>query len=414
MIRHRWLSILFLFLWRHLPVYAVPPESTIHQTYDSFINAIQLELIGSRATSRKGVVSSFCHTVLAHRYLAIDEHTGMTPVHYDARQSLFLLALCSHVWVDLSFFSRDLLNHYTKTLDLTKLDIICKKEWSRPRPHWCVPGCSRTWGSLNTCNFALLTNKIFTLIQNDLSNIGLAHAYGHVISLNDWAKKEEERANELYFKRSNSVLKNEKFPHFPRTHRYLTTYLKNTRDLMKKTVMIDGQTLQTRGSKKKETDCLMTTLLTDAGQLDQKKNRDIRWCMYSPSQAFAQTDGDMWLFINTMYNELIRYRLFAVWYGKLLRHDLTLSRTDKSDAARRQIEQIAFESWQARRDADQAALLMQSVIKTINQVRYTFPVHIWLLAYHESILWFRSVMAKLFTPIHQLWYKITNAQAQMY
>jgi hypothetical protein len=142
--------------------------------------------------------------------------------------------------------------------------------------------------------------------------------------------------------------------------------------------------------------------------------RDIRWCMYSPSQAFAQTDGDMWLFINTMYNELVRYRLFAVWYGKLLRHDLTLSRTDKSDAARRQIEQIAFESWQAKRDADQAALLMQSVITTINQVRYTFPVHIWLLAYHEAILWFRAVLAKLFTPFHQLWYKITNAQAKMY
>jgi hypothetical protein len=121
-----------------------------------------------------------------------------------------------------------------------------------------------------------LTNKIFTLIQNDLSNIGLAHAYGHVLSLNDGAKKEEDRANELYFKRSQSVLKTPTFPHFPTTHRYLTTYLKNTRDLIKKTAIIDGPKLQTRGSKKKDTDCLITTLLTDEGQLDQKKMRDIR------------------------------------------------------------------------------------------------------------------------------------------
>jgi hypothetical protein len=61
-----------------------------------------------------------------------------------------------------------------------------------------------------------------------------------------------------------------------------------------------------------------------------------------------------------------------------------------------------------------ASELMQQVIVTVDKVRYTFPVHIWFLAYHESLVTFRDALAKLYTPIHQLKYKLRNAQAKTY
>ena len=46
--------------------------------------------------------------------------------------------------------------------------------------------------------------------------------------------------------------------------------------------------------------------------------------------------------------------MFAQYYGFVLRSDLTLSQTDKTDNAARQIQQIAFEAQQASADAQKA------------------------------------------------------------
>ncbi len=40
----------------------------------------------------------------------------------------------------------------------------------------------------------------------------------------------------------------------------------------------------------------------------------------------------------------------------------------------------------------------------------TFPVHIGLLAYYEDVLEFRKALVKIYTPIHQLYYKLRNVQ----
>jgi hypothetical protein len=42
----------------------------------------------------------------------------------------------------------------------------------------------------------------------------------------------------------------------------------------------------------------------------------------------------------------------------------------------------------------------------------TFPVHIWLMAYYEDLLVFRKNFVKIYTPIHQLYYKLENQQNQ--
>jgi hypothetical protein len=47
---------------------------------------------------------------------------------------------------------------------------------------------------------------------------------------------------------------------------------------------------------------------------------------------------------------------------------------------------------------------------TINNIRATFPLHIWLQIYYEDVVWFRKSLAKIYTPIHQLNYKLRNIQ----
>jgi hypothetical protein len=145
---------------------------------------------------------------------------------------------------------------------------------------------------------------------------------------------------------------------------------------MEKPIMLDAKKIQTIGEKKKNTDCTINVLLTKEGKIDPDKTFDLRSCMYSPAQVYTQNQDEQAMLLNIMYNELLWYRLFAQYYGFVMRADLTLSQTDKTDNVDRQIQQIIFESNQATQHVAKASELMQQVIVTVDKVRYTFPVHI--------------------------------------
>lgn len=48
--------------------------------------------------------------------------------------------------------------------------------------------------------------------------------------------------------------------------------------------------------------------------------------------------------------------------------------------------------------------------KTLQNMQATFPIHIGLLAYYEDVLAFRKSIVQIYTPIHQLYYKLRNVQ----
>jgi len=68
----------------------------------------------------------------------------------------------------------------------------------------------------------------------------------------------------------------------------------------------------------------------------------------------------------------------------------------------------------------QASFIELTNIKTQNTIEQTieqlriiqnkFPIHIGLMMYYERLLELRKTLAKIYTPIHQLYYKLRNVQ----
>lgn len=53
---------------------------------------------------------------------------------------------------------------------------------------------------------------------------------------------------------------------------------------------------------------------------------------------------------------------------------------------------------------------IQQDFKIIRNLYAKFPIHIGLVAYLEDLVNFRNSLVKLYTPIHQMYYKLRNAQ----
>ncbi|MBP7007238.1 hypothetical protein KBB05_00485 [Patescibacteria group bacterium] len=49
-------------------------------------------------------------------------------------------------------------------------------------------------------------------------------------------------------------------------------------------------------------------------------------------------------------------------------------------------------------------------MKIIRNLFANFPIHIGYVAYLEDLVNFRNELVKLYTPIHQMYYKLRNAQ----
>jgi hypothetical protein len=49
-------------------------------------------------------------------------------------------------------------------------------------------------------------------------------------------------------------------------------------------------------------------------------------------------------------------------------------------------------------------------IRILKNIERTFPIHIGLVAYFEDLINFRKKFVQLFTPFHQLYYKLRNVE----
>ncbi len=69
---------------------------------------------------------------------------------------------------------------------------------------------------------------------------------------------------------------------------------------------------------------------------------------------------------------------------------------------------------EARKTQLELEVAEESVFNTAKIVRNIyaqFPVHIGLVAYLEDLVGLRNELVKLYTPMHQMYYKFINAQS---
>ncbi len=357
---------------------------------------------------RRGLIKHFCDTFLNTRDDGLEWmiYFDYGAMRYDPRQSLFMYTLCtpldSTMQTDYAetfsfrytndneeFSLSALLKEKTKAVDLRRLsdDDDCDPK-----------------KSMQACNFATMLTPIMKTIINDLTNIKLATLYGRKyenttekrqeaikdFSITYFGKPQEAcRDGEKWYLYPDVLEGDQKHCSHPKTYQMMDETLKSAFGLVKKTELIDGEKIL-------NTSCTNTkTNLFACGFV---------------SRGMSFVDGDWNIFQNILLNEHLFYQLFSLYYRQQITSNAKyspLSFKTYSDSA-----ELAFaESDQLQRDSFLMADALQKTNHLLLQTAVNFPVHIALSAYKEDVAAYRASLTRLFTPLHQLYYTLRNAQS---
>ncbi len=114
-------------------------------------------------------------------------------------------------------------------------------------------------------------------------------------------------------------------------------------------------------------------------------------------------------FTNAVYNELLFYWLFVEYYSYILnnksdfRNPWIINFDEKIKNNQNRISQLY-------NDIESSRKAIQITIKTLKEMQWTFPIHIWFLMYNEDIYWFAANLNKTLTPIYTLHDTMRNVQ----
>lgn len=357
---------------------------------------------------RRGLIKHFCDTFLNTRD---DGSEGMIyfdygAMRYDPRQSLFMYTLCTPL-------DEPMHTNYTDTFsfrypneqeEFSMLTVL--KDKAKPLSLWklsddddCDPS-----KSMQACNFSTMLLPIMKTIINDLSNVKLATLYGW--KYENTTEKRQEAIKDFsttYFGDPQTACRDgekrylypdvlewdQKHCSHPKTYQLLDETLKSAFGLVKKTTLIDG-------AKILNAPC-------------QNTKTNLFACGFT-SRGMSFVDGDRNIFQNILLNEHLFHQLFSLYYRQNITSNAKyspLTFKTYSDSAK-----LAFEeSDQIQRDSYLISDALQETNHLLLQNAVNFPIHIALSAYKEDIAQYRSSLARLFTPLHQLYYTLRNAQS---
>jgi len=393
-------------------------QTTFFQTKDAFMTSFMQSIISQweLQAGRKEVVKRFCTTALKQWLVYVDAwETADNTLIYDPRQSIFLRLLCTHInSVDVEEFTKWVEKDYLKIESLKDLNLMCESRNAKGDyfPKWCVRGCTADSYDMNSCDFALLLPKFVSLIMNDYSNQALSLAYG-VWETADTADI-DVTANEMFFKRGDAILYNDRFPEYPKTHNHLKQYIKQIRKTQANSNILDTKKIIETWSKKKASDCNNESLQDGSQKILQPITYDLHACPYSNAAQFSQNRTQLWGIVHVMYNENYWYQLFAQYYAYMLRNDMSLHEFQTTTNITKTRMLWEAEAQNMIQEAQLTQQALESTQQMVSNIQATFPIHIWLVLYHEAAKSFRDSFAKTYTPIHQLYYKLQDHQAKTY
>jgi len=345
---------------------------------------------------KKDLLVAFCQASYSYANGFMDGET----LRYAPRYSLFIAALCWPLVKESSF-------EHPSVMRKTSREGIT----GEPRP-----SCDPTW-SMEFCNLAALISDIFTEVMNDHATLWLAW----------WVLTEKKEPEELvkqfsdtYFWDQSAVCKDPKWAYIsqknasnvegaicfhPQTYATLLDTIKSLQKQAQKLTLLDAEKL--------------TALPHET--CDQIETADLFACAY----AFKQNETLTARQNNLWHNELLYYHALIAWLStkledpKFAPFSLDAKQYDyeatwKPGDAREKKEMLTANGtaqiWLLQREIWLSTQALRAMQQTITNFRAAFPIHIWLLAYREDTVAMRTALTKVYTPIHQLYYKLRNVQ----
>lgn len=358
-----------------------------------------------QVNSKQKLLQRFCIDTNKYREWFLDSKNNN--LYYTPQQSLFMAVLCQPFNEDISVLETLFFNY----------DILKKADNnnnSRAFLPWVPKNCDPT-SDMKDCDFSKLLPALFSAVMNDHSTLSMAwwtwtdenentiiKNFSNTYFGTIW-QEQCKSADRYFLDNQSSSTKEEAICSHPKTH----ALLKNTiQDLQKQKKNI--QTL--------EIDELLSIQ-------EETPTKDTKWCtiwwdlfyanMFLCGYSTNNTDDRQKRATqyNLQFNELLYYKILIARLSDVLSKNniapLDLTKTqltaDQATSSSPEVQSLAREL----AISQQAVTTMQ---KTLDGFHATFPLHIWLSAYYEDVLNVRKSLAKVYTPINQLYYKLRNIQ----
>lgn len=356
---------------------------------EAFSNGVYNDLKVNNLFNNKYLIKNFCEKI--EKIGPCQENWAL----YNPKQSLFLGLMCKTFinpiddkeFILNSKFTVD--DWYLKIDGRTGLDLnqyFYKYQSVYTDIDYCSPE-----ETLNLCEIGRQFGNLFDDILNDYFSIKQANAYG----VQDLQTPNIDIVNDFtswYFMQIKVC--DEGLTYYKKTCNTLQNIVKNAKKLLTNTNIIDVQKL-------KEVN----------GQCDNKfaEDYDLLYCWLLEDRYWGSVD-----FQNLIYNELLWYRLFIVYYGDTITKNksqylpieyVSMNSTDKKALMEDRVV-LMYNYY------DRSRLAVDKTNKIIDDLYRTFPIHVGFLMYQEDLKSLITAYARLWAPFITLYDKLRNVQDQ--
>jgi len=336
--------------------------------------------------TRENIIKNFCN--YAYNYVPANNISFV-----EAKNSIFLKILCNTTSIETT-------NKFKMWLVLRKN--IIKYYWDlkidAKNDSEILPRFSLFWKcinndginidpeSLNNVNFVCVANDIFDKLSEDEINLASYIAYGWFSDKSDFWKWQSDFfsgaiCSDKYLNWNNPYCKH------PNTYKYLKSMNASLKNILNNLILFKSIS---------DINQIQTIILSKS---DQNKCKNW-WCLLLLSLK------------NSIYNELYFYTMFLSVYSESLKIS-SLTTSNKRVGA--SIDNVYIKPWLkeillAQNSIFIRRLTIKKSFNIIKNIYWTYPIHVWFLAIMEDFKKFRNVLAKIYTPIDQLRYKLENVQ----
>ena len=333
----------------------------------------------------RNLTKNFCSKVVDLKCSDSTDWDASTD-YFDASQSVFLAILCNSIssaWLqwDTQYWRVD--NKYLKKRNFLKFNII--------DPDNSVLDPCYYASSMNDCDYSYALPLIFNTIMNDFFSIKQARnlwltwinspvdaaANNFSIEAFPWLSLQKWLENGICDPNST---------YYKTTCKTLQWYMKDGLNLLRNTQVINVTTLP---KSFQWADC------------ENKFKENILYC------GLLWTDSD-YKFINTVYNEYLRYNLFLSYYAFYIDGKDFLGTLPTETTAR--LAKNKEKIYLAQDQVLKSKQAITSSLKTLAEIKYSFPLHVWFLMYNEDAKLFMKNISKIYAPLRTLYDKLRNVQ----
>ncbi|HMT01123.1 MAG TPA: hypothetical protein PKD96_02030 [Candidatus Absconditabacterales bacterium] len=351
----------------------------------------------SQEKTKKGIVKIFCSAVLQGENLSAGflNYDQGGSAFYKPGNSVFLYSLCGQIGYADTFFHPSLSSYVknsSRSKVVTNLDAGCNPD-----------------GSMNACNFRSLVPGIFNALMNEYGDLKVSSLFGYGDKpfdelVTDFSDRYFGKGSKSIFgaklcgddgiyvrKNTLSESQSDQCSH-PKTYALLLEYIKNSKKITDKLDFLNAREIMSKSNLR----CSEADLLTSS---------------FDPlACAFTNNENHWTRFLNLIYNELFFYSLFSTFYSHILSQDAGYSDLSLSSNVVSGLEKNAQEIRDLHFEIAIGREAVSHLQRMVGDVFLTFPIHIGLMIYYEDLLAFRKSLVQIYTPLHQLYFKLRNVQ----